>query len=115
MPGGYGNYTPYRARWSTCFDWTSSGNMVNPNARCPRKVYSLNTKNVISNVDGIDEIAKIKTPVVPIWMRYSALINSSTYRNGGQKLIYKTIELNEYGSYAGAPAGYGQPPRNTFN
>ena len=102
---GYGNYTPYRARWSNCFVYN------NPSSYCPNKAYSLNTKTFI--VD--NEVVNSKVPVVPMWQRCSSLINLSTYRTGGQRLVYQDISLNEYGTYSGAPAGYGQPPRNTFN
>lgn len=114
---GYGNYTPYRARWSNCFKYDtntsidSSGNIAYPNAKCNPKVFSLNTKKFI--VNNVEIYSKV--PIVPIWQRYSALINLSTYRTGGQRLVYVDIPLNEYGSYSGAPASYGQPPRNTFN
>lgn len=101
---GYGNYTPYRARWANCFD-------TNPSAKCLNKPFSLNTKTFIID----NEVVNLKVPVAPVWQRYSALVNLSTYRNAGQRLVYKEIPLNEYGSYPGAPACYGKPPRNTFN
>ena len=65
--------------------------------------------------DGTFEEVIRKVPVTPSWKRYSILINASKNYTAGQSLKYFYRPLNEYGYWAGAPSGYGQPPRNQFN
>jgi len=63
--------------------------------------------------DGSYSYYNITYPTEPAWKVQSDLIkNASTTR--GKKIIYSNVKINEYESYAGAPSGYGAPPRNTF-
>lgn len=63
--------------------------------------------------DGSYSYYTIKAPDEPYWKTQSDLINNSRITRG-KTILYSQIELNEYGSFSGAPAGYGRPPRNSF-
>ena len=46
---------------------------------------------------------------------YSIGVKTSFGYTGAQRKIFINQPLNQFGYYAGAPQGYGQPPRNQFN
>ena len=105
MSSGIGRkYTPNLNAWYKCV-----GTCPDPNTYAYFKTF------IVRNPDGteVEEIRKV--PVTPNWQRYSDLIRTSTFYTAGQSLKYANRSLNEYGSWAGAPTGYGQPPRNQFN
>jgi hypothetical protein len=97
-------YNPNLNAWYRC------------NGQCPNiNTYAyFRTFNVRNQYGEIEEVIR-KVPIIPSWKRYSILINASKYYTGGQSLKYSDRPLNEYGYWAGAPSGYGQPPRNQFN
>ena len=86
------------------------------NGKCPSvNNYTYFKTFTIRNENGTFEEVIRKVPVTPSWKRYSILINASKNYTAGQSLKYFYRPLNEYGYWAGAPSGYGQPPRNQFN
>lgn len=52
---------------------------------------------------------------LPYPIAYSIAVNVAGKSTGGEKKIFVNQPLNQFGYYAGAPQGYGQPPRNQFN
>ena len=46
---------------------------------------------------------------------YAQQVRGSVGRPGYQKVAYGSNTINAFGRYSGAPGGYGQPPRNSFN
>lgn len=67
----------------------------------------------VARGDGTYSYFSIKAPDEPYWKTYSDLVNNTKITRG-KTMLYAQIELNEYGSFSGAPAGYGNPPRNRF-
>jgi hypothetical protein len=70
-------------------------------------------KPIVVLNDGSYSYYTIKAPDEPYWKTQSNLINNSKITRG-KKIFYSQIKLNEYGSFSGAPYGYGMPPRNNF-
>lgn len=52
---------------------------------------------------------------LPYPIAYSVVVNVAGKITGGERKIFENQKLNQFGFYAGAPQGYGQPPRNQFN
>lgn len=95
-----------RSSWFNC-----SGK---PGYTCPKLVF-FKTTQISVNRNGVTETITIKQPTTPYWAIQSQNIKSSTYYTAGQSLTYANRPLNVFGYWAGAPAGSGSPPRNTFN
>jgi hypothetical protein len=49
------------------------------------------------------------------WFKFSQNVGLASTARGGSTWTIVNKKINVFGSYAGAPAGYGQPPKNTFN
>lgn len=95
-----------RSSWFNC-----SGK---PGYTCPRPVF-FKTNEISVNRNGVTENIIIKQPTTPYWAVQSQNIRSSTYFTAGQSLVYANKSLDPFGYWAGAPTGYGAPPKNTFN
>lgn len=105
MSSGIGRkYTRGLSAWYKC-----EGTCPDPNTYAYFKTFTI----INEFGESVEEIRKV--PVTPNWQRYSDLIRTSTFYTAGQSLKYSDRPTNEYGSWAGAPGGYGQPPRNQFN
>ena len=123
------NYTSIKSKWFKCSYSNNNNNNNNNNNDndnnndnntnlCPN-LYSLSYKHLkiinTINASGLSEERIIKVSTEPAWQIFSNIINTSTYRTAGQKLTYANNTLNALGYWAGSPAGYGKPIRNTFN
>jgi hypothetical protein len=74
---------------------------------CPKPVFS--KQNAYSgnyNVQGY-----LNTD----WFKFSQNVNIAATSRGGSKFTIVNKNINAFGSYQGAPGGWGQPPRNKFN
>lgn len=78
-------------------------------------------KPIYINNDPLDissnpcKIVYIKSPDVPMWITSRNIIHTSYITPGYKCIVHANKTLNAYGSWEGAPFGYGAPPRNSFN
>lgn len=78
------------------------------------KPISLKITQASVNRNGKIEKITIKQPIAPYWQILSQNIKSSTYYTTKNSLSYANRSLNSFGNWAGAPNGYGSPPKNIF-
>lgn len=53
-------------------------------------------------------------PVRTFWQTYAQKVQLGNRYAAGRRLTWVNQDINAYQSAAGAPKGYGAPPRNTF-
>jgi len=96
-------------RYSTVSPWFNCSDKFG----CPTPIL-FKTTIISVNRNGKLERIVIKQPTTPYWQCQSENIRNSTYFTAGQTFAYGNNTLNEFGSWSGAPRGYGMPPKNTF-